>query len=83
MSPYSPPLVGSASLAVSCPPVPAVEPPGVVGLAGLDVAGAAAEVAGVVVVGADDVDAAVRAAHTAFGLDSVSGEAVVYAGTGR
>ncbi len=36
-----------------------------------------------VVVGADDVDAAVRAAHTAFGLDSVSGEAVVYAGTGR
>ena len=36
-----------------------------------------------VVVGSDDVDAAVRAAHTAFGLDSVSGEAVVYAGTGR
>ncbi|MFT3860269.1 aspartate kinase [Micropruina sp.] len=36
-----------------------------------------------VVVGIDDVNAAVRAAHTAFGLDSVSGEAVVYAGTGR
>ncbi|MCW3156436.1 aspartate kinase [Micropruina sonneratiae] len=36
-----------------------------------------------VVVGTDDVDAAVRAAHTAFGLDSVTGEAVVYAGTGR
>ena len=36
-----------------------------------------------VVVASDDVDAAVRAAHTAFGLDSVSGEAVVYAGTGR
>ncbi|MDR0990075.1 MAG: aspartate kinase [Propionibacteriaceae bacterium] len=36
-----------------------------------------------VVVGEDDVPAAVRAAHTAFGLDSESGEAVVYAGTGR
>ncbi len=36
-----------------------------------------------VVVNLNDVDAAVRAAHTAFGLDSVSGEAVVYAGTGR
>ena len=30
-----------------------------------------------------DVPAAVRAAHTAFGLDSAGGEAVVYAGTGR
>ena len=36
-----------------------------------------------VVVGIDDVNAAVRAAHTAFGLDSVSGEAVIYGGTGR
>ncbi len=36
-----------------------------------------------VVVSLSDVDAAVRAAHTAFGLDSGSGEAVVYAGTGR
>ncbi|MFT4297027.1 MAG: aspartate kinase [Micropruina sp.] len=36
-----------------------------------------------VVVALEDVDAAVRAAHTAFGLDSASGEAVVYAGTGR
>ncbi|HOQ51989.1 MAG TPA: ACT domain-containing protein, partial [Micropruina sp.] len=36
-----------------------------------------------VVVALTDVDAAVRAAHTAFGLDSVTGEAVVYAGTGR
>ena len=36
-----------------------------------------------VVVSLADVDAAVRAAHTAFGLDSASGEAVVYAGTGR
>ncbi|MFT4216707.1 MAG: aspartate kinase [Micropruina sp.] len=36
-----------------------------------------------VVVSLDDVDAAVRAAHTAFGLDSANGEAVVYAGTGR
>ena len=36
-----------------------------------------------VVVGIDDVNAAVRAAHTAFGLDSGSGEAVVYGGTGR
>ena len=35
-----------------------------------------------VVVGADDVDRAVRAAHTAFGLDA-SQEAVVYGGTGR
>ena len=35
-----------------------------------------------VVVDADDVDRAVRAAHTAFGLDA-EGEAVVYAGTGR
>ncbi|OEU95766.1 aspartate kinase [Streptomyces oceani] len=31
----------------------------------------------------DDVDAAVRAVHTAFGLDSDSDEAVVYGGTGR
>ena len=49
-----------------------------------------------VVIDADDVDravtaahtafgldAAVRAAHTAFGLDSGTGEAVVYGGTGR
>ena len=36
-----------------------------------------------VVVALEDVDAAVRAAHTAFGLDSAGGEAVVYAGTGR
>ncbi|MGV8846604.1 aspartate kinase [Tessaracoccus sp.] len=35
-----------------------------------------------VVVGADDVDRAVRAAHTAFGLDAAH-EAVVYGGTGR
>ncbi|WP_203568053.1 aspartate kinase [Aestuariimicrobium ganziense] len=35
-----------------------------------------------VVVEADKVDDAVRAAHTAFGLDA-EGEAVVYAGTGR
>jgi len=35
-----------------------------------------------VIVGADDVDRAVRAAHSAFGLDA-SGEATVYAGTGR
>ncbi|MDR1768940.1 MAG: aspartate kinase [Propionibacteriaceae bacterium] len=35
-----------------------------------------------VVVGADFVDKAVQAAHTAFGLDA-EGEAVVYAGTGR
>jgi aspartate kinase len=31
----------------------------------------------------DSLDAAVRAVHTAFGLDSAGGEAVVYAGTGR
>ncbi|WP_165986051.1 aspartate kinase [Streptomyces sp. YIM 98790] len=31
----------------------------------------------------DDVQAAVRAVHTAFGLDSESEEAVVYGGTGR
>ena len=35
-----------------------------------------------VIVGADDVDRAVRAAHTAFGLDAEQ-EATVYAGTGR
>ncbi len=35
-----------------------------------------------VVVDAGDVDAAVRAAHSAFGLDT-EGEAIVYAGTGR
>ncbi len=35
-----------------------------------------------VVVGAQDVDRAVRAAHTAFGLDAAQ-EAVVYGGTGR
>ncbi len=31
----------------------------------------------------DAVDTAVRAVHTAFGLDSAQGEAVVYGGTGR
>ncbi len=31
----------------------------------------------------DQLDAAVRAVHTAFGLDSSQGEAVVYGGTGR
>jgi aspartate kinase len=36
-----------------------------------------------VVVAEDQVATAVRAAHAAFGLDSTSGEAVVYAGTGR
>lgn len=35
-----------------------------------------------VVVAADQVDLAVRMAHTAFGLDA-DGEAIVYAGTGR
>jgi aspartate kinase len=35
-----------------------------------------------VVVDGEDVDRAVRAAHTAFGLDSED-EAIVYAGTGR
>ena len=35
-----------------------------------------------VIVGADDVDDAVRAAHTAFGLDAEK-TATVYAGTGR
>jgi aspartate kinase len=36
-----------------------------------------------VVTRADMLDDAVRAVHTAFGLDSTEGEAVVYAGTGR
>jgi aspartate kinase len=36
-----------------------------------------------VVTRADDVDAAVRAVHTAFGLDASENEAVVYGGTGR
>ena len=36
-----------------------------------------------VVTRADSLDDAVRAVHTAFGLDVESGEAVVYGGTGR
>jgi aspartate kinase len=36
-----------------------------------------------IVTRADSLDDAVRAVHTAFGLDSTDGEAVVYAGTGR
>ena len=36
-----------------------------------------------VVVESDRVDDAVRAIHTAFGLDSADTEAVVYGGTGR
>ena len=36
-----------------------------------------------VVTRADVLDDAVRAVHTAFGLDSADGEAVVYGGTGR
>ncbi|MCL1870257.1 MAG: aspartate kinase [Promicromonosporaceae bacterium] len=36
-----------------------------------------------VVTRADSLDAAVRAVHSAFELDSAEGEAVVYAGTGR
>ncbi len=36
-----------------------------------------------VVVAGSDVDAAVAALHTAFGLDAAAPEAVVYAGTGR
>ncbi|GAB4086588.1 aspartate kinase [Myceligenerans cantabricum] len=36
-----------------------------------------------IVTRADSLDEAVRAVHTAFGLDNVEGEAVVYAGTGR
>lgn len=36
-----------------------------------------------VVTRADDVNEAVRAVHTAFGLDTESDEAVVYGGTGR
>ncbi len=32
---------------------------------------------------AERLDDAVRAIHTAFGLDSTEGEAVVYGGTGR
>ncbi|MEO6413859.1 MAG: ACT domain-containing protein, partial [Pedococcus sp.] len=36
-----------------------------------------------VVTRAEVLDDAVRAVHTAFGLDSTEGEAVVYGGTGR
>ncbi len=36
-----------------------------------------------VVTRADDVDTAVRAVHSAFGLDAEQVEAVVYGGTGR
>ena len=36
-----------------------------------------------VVTRADTLDEAVRAVHTAFGLDSSDGEAIVYGGTGR
>ena len=35
-----------------------------------------------VVTGLDEIDAAARAVHTAFGLDGTD-EAVIYAGTGR
>ncbi|MDU1522539.1 MAG: aspartate kinase, partial [Actinomyces sp.] len=31
----------------------------------------------------EDLDRAVQAVHTAFGLDSTESEAVVYGGTGR
>ncbi|MDO4665997.1 MAG: aspartate kinase [Actinomycetaceae bacterium] len=36
-----------------------------------------------VVTGLDDLDVALRAVHTAFGLDAVGPEAIVYAGSGR
>jgi aspartate kinase len=36
-----------------------------------------------VVTRADRLDDAVRAIHTAFGLDTSDGQAVVYGGTGR
>ncbi len=36
-----------------------------------------------VVTRADSLDTAVRAVHTAFGLDSLQGEAVIYGGSGR
>ncbi len=36
-----------------------------------------------VITRADDLDAAVAAIHTAFGLDVAEGEVVVYGGTGR
>ena len=36
-----------------------------------------------VVIAEEDIDKAVRVAHTAFGFDSDTGEAVVYGGTGR
>ena len=36
-----------------------------------------------VVTRADQLNDALQALHTAFGLDSEDGEAVVYAGTGR
>ena len=36
-----------------------------------------------VVTRAEVLDDAVRAVHSAFGLDSTEGEAVVYGGTGR
>jgi len=36
-----------------------------------------------VVTRAESLDAAVRAVHTAFGLDSLQGEAIIYGGSGR
>ncbi len=36
-----------------------------------------------VVTRAESLDTAVRAVHTAFGLDSLDGEAIIYGGTGR
>lgn len=36
-----------------------------------------------VVTRADSLDTAVRAVHTAFGLDSLQGEAIIYGGSGR
>jgi aspartate kinase len=36
-----------------------------------------------VVTRAASLDTAVRAVHTAFGLDSIHGEAIIYGGSGR
>jgi len=36
-----------------------------------------------VITRADDLDAAVKAIHTSFGLDAAEEQAVIYGGTGR
>ena len=51
--------------------------------AGVNIEMISSEIRISVVTRVDVLDDAVRAVHTAFGLDTAEGEAVVYGGTGR